>query len=299
MDLHDIDLNLLVALDVLLEEASVTRAARRLHITQSAMSQTLGRLRELLGDPLLVRQGRQMQPTTLAQELVAPLRQTLRQVRALLRHRPSFDPAQDQRQFTLATTDFTGGFLLPGLMKHFGDQAPGLSLRLVLLDIDHLPRDLEQGAYDMAISVIVPQPGLEIEPLFHAKFATLARRGHPWLEAPTAAHMCDYGHVVMSPRGRGKGTLDLALEELGLARRVVLRVPEFSLGPPALLQTDLLMTLPEHLAACYSRSYGLQVAPTPVALSGFTISMAWASHASHDPALRWLRQRLLEASDQG
>jgi DNA-binding transcriptional LysR family regulator len=296
VNLHDIDLNLLVALDVLLEEESVTRAARRLHITQSAMSQTLGRLRELLGDPLLVRQGRQMRPTALAQELVTPLRQTLRQVRALLQHRPTFDPSRDQRHVTLATTDFTGGFILPGLMEHFGARSPGLSLRLVLLDVDHLARDLDQGAYDMAISVVSPSPGLEVEPLFHASFATLARPGHPWLARPTAAHMCEYGHVVMSPQGRGKGTLGIALEALGLSREVVLRVPEFSLGPPALLQTDLLMTLPEHLATCYSAAYGLQVAPTPVPLPGYTISKAWATRASHDPALHWLRQRLREAA---
>jgi len=296
MDLRTLDLNLLVVLEALLEEKSVTRAAARSHVSQSAMSQSLSKLRKLLGDALLVRHGNRLLPTPFAEELMPPLRRLLADTRALLTRRQDYDPLTSKRSFRIAMTDHVGWLVLPRLMKSVSEKSPECSLELYSPQIKQTDRELDQGNYDLILGYIPDNPGIKRECLFRDRFVTLLSSSHPWLKDPSIEGFCRYGHIVMSPHGGGKGAVDYALKEHQLERRIALRIPNFALGPITLQQTDYLMTLPHLLAEQYAQTFGLTWVEVPVPIRPFDISMAWAPRYSQEPGLIWMRELLKDAA---
>ncbi len=294
IDLRAIDLNLLVSAEVLLREANISRAAEALRITQPAASQRLARLRDLFDDPLLVRRGGRMVPTPLAEELRTPIERALGEVQAVLTRRSAFVPATARRRFEVAITDLGATTLLPGLLAHLLDGAPGVGIDARVLDPVRYDVDLERG-HDLAIGVLPPRTGIRRRQLFREDFLCLVRRGHPLLAGRrTARRFAQFGHVVMSPSGGGPGPVDNALGRRGESRHVALRVATFAMSPAVLETTDAVMTLPSLLARHYAAHYDLETFAPPLRLNHpFAVHAAWSERSNGDPGLRWLIEQLV------
>ena len=303
IDLRQVDLNVLVAFDALLDTRSVTRAAQRLGVTQSAMSHTLRKLRALFGDPLLVRGRGGMVPTPRAEALVAPVRGGLASLSRALQTPVAFDPATSTRTFTLASPDLFHLRALPDLLRQLREQAPGIDLSMPSLDPGRLADALESGSVDLAVAPVMldapPEDAmasrhseLRQRVLIREGFRCFARPDHPRLATRrrmTIETFLDLPHMLVSPTGEGGGPVDRALAERGQVRRIALRTPSLASAPPLLLQSDLLLTAPETL----ERAWPLETRPLtftcPVPLSRYAVTMLWHPRYDADPAHRWLR----------
>jgi DNA-binding transcriptional LysR family regulator len=295
--LAQIDANLLVALDALLAEQSVTKAARRLHVTQSAMSQSLARLRDVFEDALLVRKGERMVPTPLAAGLAEPLARALRDLEHVLQTRMEFQPARDSRRFTVATTDYLGSVLFSQVVAAARRDAPGVDFDFRPFEFPRFAEALERGELDLAVGVFEHAPGTETLTLFREGFALLARRGHPYVQGPhTVERFAAFPQVLMAVGGSGPGVVDVALAQRGLSRRVAARVPAFTMGAALVAGSDLLMTLPRRFGAPLARAFDLEVLPVPLPLEDFTVKCAWHARTRDEPAHQWLREQVHAAA---
>ena len=282
------DLNLLIALDVLLAEGNVARAARRMRLSASAMSRTLARLREATGDPLLVRAGRKLVPTPRALELrerVAPL---VREAEAVLRPDHALDPATIARTFTLRTSDGFVETFGPALITRVAAEAPGARLRfLQKSDKDSAP--LREGAVDLETGVVDGTTGPEVraQALFRDRLVGVVRAGHPLARGPITVARYARGQHVDARRGLEPGPVDEALAALGQAREVAVIVAGFATAIALARATDLIATVPDvHTAGLRD---GLHSFALPFAIDGFSVSLLWHPRLDADPVHRWLR----------
>ncbi|NBD09448.1 LysR family transcriptional regulator [Corallococcus sp. Z5C101001] len=293
VDLTGINLNLMVALDALLREAHVTRAAARVGLTQSAMSHALAQLRALLGDALLIRGRGGMVLTPRAEQLAAPLRRGLAELQRALRNEPPFEPATASRRFTVATRDYFGSVLLPGALELLGREAPGVDLSVRHVESSTFPALLETGEVDLVVVTppVESGPGLRQQKLFTEDFVCVVRKDHPavrrTLDLDTYLKL---SHVLISPRGDGVGAVDVALAQRGLPpRRIALRVPYFLIAPLVVTRSDHVLTAPRRLIAAFSETYPLQVLAPPLPIPPFDIIQVWHERFDGDPAHQWLR----------
>jgi DNA-binding transcriptional LysR family regulator len=293
MHLGAVDLNLLVALDALLRERSVTRAARHVGLSPSAMSHALARLRAFFGDPLLVRGQRGMVPTERAESLEAPLREALAAIEGLLGAGARFDPATARASFVIAAEDYGSTLLLPALLTRLRAEAPGIDLDVVGPTAD-LHAKLERKEVDLSIGVVrEPPAALRVQRLFDDGFACVVRRGHPRVKARlTLQQYVELPHARIGTGVRGPSVVDEALAKRGLRRRVALRIGHFLAAPLIVAETDLVLTLPRRLALKLQAMAPLVVHEPPLELSGITISQAWHERRQADSAHAWLRQRV-------
>jgi DNA-binding transcriptional LysR family regulator len=286
------DLNLLPALDALLAEGSVTGAARRLGLTQSAVSRSLGRLRELFGDELFVRSGRGITPTRLAAELAGPLRKALADVEALLAQRGRFEPATARRTFRVAAVDYAQVVVLAPLCARIADEAPGVDVE-IRQPSSASDGELESGALDL---VLAPRhasgAGIVWNALHDDDYVCLVWRdsGHRRL---TLQRFTQLPHVLVAPRERPTGIVDEVLAARGLRRRVAVMVPTFLLVPHVLVGTPYVATVPLRMARWLCREHALRVLRPPIAIPGFTMSQGWHEVHRADPGHLWLRQRTI------
>jgi DNA-binding transcriptional LysR family regulator len=297
MNVAGFDLNLLLALEALVAERSVTRAARRVGVSQPAMSNSLARLRVALGDPLLVRARIGMTPTSRALELQRDVAAALALVRRALGERAAFDPASASRVFTVAASDYVSFVLLAPLAQRLAQVAPGVALRIVPLAPDLSPSDLESGALDLTLGFFrkVP-PGLRRARLFRDGFVGVVREGHPILKTPrSATAVAALRHLRVAPQGEQRGLLDVAFERQGLRRHVALTVPHFLLALEV-ARTDLFVVLPERLAVALSRHAALRILTVPAPLPTITIEGFWHARVHEDPAHAWLRGLVAEVA---
>lgn len=287
MRLAGIDLNLLTALDALLVTQSVTRAAKELGRTQPAVSHALRRLRELLGDELLVRTPRGMQATPRGHELRPAVRAALEAAEVVLQAAPVFDPARAERTFAVAMADQASFLLLPPLYERLTREAPGVKIE-VRPGLQGLGDDI-----DLAIGVFRDRPaGVRDEPLFEEQFACVIRRGSAASRGPfDLKRYLALPHLLIAPRGLPGSPLDDALARAGQRRRVVLTVPHFLVAPHVIASTDLVWTAPAGLARAFAH-LPLAVREPPFRLDGFTVSMRWHARLDRDPGLAWLRGML-------
>lgn len=290
------DLNLLIALDALLAEASVAGAARRLGLSASAMSRTLSRLRATTGDPLLVRAGRHMVLTPHAEAIRERTQHTLFDTLALLRPSPAeLALSTLERTFVLRTNE---GFIEafgPTLIVAAATCAPHVRLRFVAR-AEKSAKALREGLIDLEVGVLGEMgPEIRIQTLFRDRFVGVVRPGHPLAMLPEVG-ISDYlahGHVVASRRGHTAGPVDMALAERGLERTVAAVVPGFPAALAVVQASDLVGLIPASFlihqpAAAYC------MFELPVKVPGITLSQMWHPRAEADPAHRWLRQFVLE-----
>lgn len=298
-DIRTLDLNLLKALDALLDTRSVTATAARLGLTQPAVSGMLARLREAFGDPLFVRAQRGILPTPRAMAMIEPLKQALRDIDALVRPE-AFDPAQVSMTVSIAATDYAQAVVVLPLLAPLRAEAPGIRLSIRPVDMTTLATQLEHGLLDLALITPDMAPeGLRARRLFDESYVCVLRHDHPAAQTPLSlAGFCALDHAIMSHDGtRFRGATDAELDRLGRARRVVTAVPSFLVLLDLIRTSDLCALVPRRLLA--ERGAGLHVSTPPLAVPGFRKIVAWHERTQHDAALSWLRTRLAATADGG
>lgn len=283
------DLNLLVALDTLLAEGSVARAARRLHLSPSAMSRTLARLREATGDPLLVRAGRGVVPSPRALALREQVRRVVHDAEAVLRPVDVVDLARLTRTYTLRTSEGFVETFGPALIARTRHDAPRVTLRFVQKP-DKDSTALREGTADLETGVVGTRSGPEIraQALFRDRVVGVVRAGHPLAqEEVPPARFAAAQHVRVFRQGAEVEQVDEALESLGLAREVAVVVDGFAKAIAIARASDLVACVPERHTA--GLRMGLHAFALPVPVTEITVSLLWHPRMEADPAHRWLR----------
>ena len=291
-----LDLNLLVALDALLSECSVSRAAERLCLGQSATSSALGRLREHFNDPLLVQIGRRLEPTALGLELLPKVREALALTREIVDAPVNFEPASCTRHFTLVASDYVAGVLLPAVSLELARIAPGV--RLSLRDMP-VPRDgdvvSEALDYRRSDCVIVPQrrlnPAYPHIPLMNDELCCIVCARQPrFAEGLSLADYCEAEHVVREFADGRNLAMDAAhLHESGVHRRVAVALESFVLMPEFIVGTARIATVFRRQAQRFAQHYPLRIHPAPLAFPDAVQVLQWHPYQDHDPAMVWFR----------
>ncbi|HJE23366.1 MAG TPA: LysR family transcriptional regulator [Methylorubrum populi] len=290
-----LDLNLLVALDALLTERSVTRAAGRIGISQSAMSHALARLRATFSDELLTRGPDGMRPTPRALALSAPVQAALSQIQQITASPAAFDPATADLTFTLGIPDSTEVLLMPTLIAHLQAVAPGVKLLLHTIDRNRILDDLDTGRVDLGIGVF--EQGQT-----HHKRRILNKESYlcifnPELVGVSAPISLDdylrFPHLLTSLVESAHGVVDDALAKIGRTRVIALTSPRFSVMPFVVRQAPVIATMHSRLARFFAESMNLAVSPAPIALPDVAISMIWHSSNDDVPSQRWLRETIV------
>lgn len=294
INLAKLDLNLLVALDALLEEASVTRAAVKVGIGQSAMSHALGRLRKTFGDEILTRGPDGMRPTPRALALMEPVRAALNQIETILAPPDAFDPATAERVFTFGTPDSTEALMMPALVAHLRVVAPGVRLLLRNVDRIRILDDLDRGRVDIGIGIFEQgQAHHKRRVLNKESYLCVFNPELVGVEPPISLE--DYvrlPHVLTSLVESAHGVVDVALAELGLKRVIAYTSPRFTVMPFIVRQAPVIATMHSRLARFFADALGLAVSPAPIALPDVSISMLWHASNDADPGHRWLRETI-------
>lgn len=294
------DLNLLYALDILLEEGSVAGAARRLNLSSPATSRILARIRDALDDPIFVRSQRGLVPTPKALAMQQQVRGVVELARGVFQHSQGLDLANLERTFSLRANDMFIGAFGGRLRELLRQTCPRCVLRFVPeSDLDQDP--LNQGSIDLVIgSKRTFGPDIKVQRLFDTHFVGLVRRGHPVLEGPIDLQsFVAHDHLTVSRRGLARGPLDEALQAHGLSRRVAYITPTFHSALFALAESDLLLPImPVNMLPTLERlGLPLQSFALPLALPSVEIVQAWHPRMDNDPAHRWLRRALKQLAD--
>jgi DNA-binding transcriptional LysR family regulator len=291
-----VDLNLLIALDALLEENSVAAAADRLHLSPPAMSRTLSRIRRATGDDILVRAGRTMTPTPRALELREETRELVRRAAAVLTPPRTLDLDALDRVFTIRSHDALACALAPPLTAAIAAAAPGVQVRLLAeptADVE----DLARGHTDLEIGADGPsRPEIAAETIGADRMAVIVRAGHPLAAGElTPERLAAAGHVTVSRRGRLRGVIDDALAERGLRRRVVASLPTSSAALDLAARSDLVTTVAEQVCRPVWTRLGLLARPFPFPLPPVPVIVSWHHRNDTDPAHAWLRAQVRHA----
>ncbi|TRW99361.1 LysR family transcriptional regulator [Paracoccus sp. M683] len=296
MDIQRADLGLLVSLDALLGERSVTAAARRLGISQPALSAQLARLRDLLGDDILVGNAHGMVPTPRAQAMQQPLRMLLQDMSDLIFAETAFDPATSNRHFHIATTDVSLAVILPPVLHAITTQAPHLRITTGALNHDRMVTEAETGKLDLAITAASRIPAaFQTTRLLQSPNCVAWRKNHPDLgDRITLDDFCRLPQLNVTPvEGSFTGPVDRLLHDLGRKRRVSVSITSYVLAPALLRSSDFIAVLPSILAT--DDKAGLVAAPLPFEQTPPDINIGWHPRYRNDRAHRWLRQTIIEA----
>ncbi len=297
MQLRHLDLNLLKAFDALIDELNVTKAAERLAVTQPAVSATLNRLRDAIGDPLFVRAQRGITPTERALELKAPIKRILADIEALIQP-TSFDPATAAFTVTLSATDYALRAVVVPFVAALRPVAPHIRISVVQVNGPVLLERMERGELDMAL--VTPElapPDLHSRTLFEERYVCVMREQHHAASMPwTLETFCALDHGIVSLQGGGfAGPTDDALLRKGLTRRVMVSVPSFGMLLDMVHSSDLVALVPERLLKDIA---GLKVQAPPLEVAGFTKILAWHARTHADHRQQWVREQLVRACGQ-
>lgn len=296
MNLQAVDTHLVVALHALLSERSVTRAARRVGITQPSMSHALSRLRTLFDDPLLVQFGRQMSLSARARELLPKARVAVEHLAAVFGPRERFEPDVSTRSFRLVATDNLELLLFPTLARTLAAQAPSVTLRCRNIPSDWAEK-LRHGEIDVKLGRGGSVPdGCRATLLARETLVCVMRRGHPASRKPlTSARYAALSHLVIAPHGGERTKLDNVLAEQGLERHVAMTLSHFLVAPFIVADSDLILTVSARVAKVFSRKLGLVTRPCPVAPATYDLTMVWPASAEFDAGHVWLRSAIERA----
>lgn len=300
MDTEWLDLDLLVTLDMLLAERNVTRAAKRLNLSQPALSARLTRLRDIFEDPLLLPAQRGMLPTKRALELQAPLHEALEGVRRVVAESARFEPSSTAAAIAIAASDYGQYSILMPLVAVLRTEAPSIRIAWRTIDASVLTAQMERGEVDLALMTpeTAPEP-LRMRKLYRERYVAIARAGHPIVQGSLDLDaFCTLDHVVVSPQGGGfSGPSDAALEAIGRSRRVVLSAPGFLIVPEIIARSDMIALVPHRIVG--DRSVRLQILEPPLTVQGFEIAMVWHDRTTTHPLQRWLRERIAALAKNG
>lgn len=303
IDLTRFDLNLLVVMDALLAERHVGRAAKRLHLSQSATSHALSRLRMALDDPLFVRNPRGIEPTPLATQLGPQITGVLEDIKRIATPRAPFDPAKLDQVFTIGATDYAVLTVLTRALPTVQLAAPRTVLRIEPVDKESVVRRIDSGELDLAIGSFTTVPRrIDHIPLFEERFVGIARQGHPALKKRGKRVLMEmdafvrWPHALVSPRGDIRGAVDLALEKAGRVRHVAASCPNF-LGVPFLVgASDLIAVIAERAARRLAQAAGLAVFELPLEMPEWTVHIGRARARAVEPAIAWLTDTIVIAT---
>lgn len=291
MDIRKIDLNLLPVLDALLRYRSVTLAARQLDMSQSALSSSLGRLRELLGDALFVRTGRGLLPTPRATQLAEPIAFILEQLRERVLSTQGFDPKSSQRVFTVCHSDVGSYVLWPRIVPAVARLAPHVRLQLKLLTQQQIPAALETAAVDLAIGAYPDlPPSLFQRRLFERKYVGIVRKDHPIAgKRLTLSLFAKTPQLVVRLASGVQELVDRTIQEHGLERAHTIEMPSYLMLPPLLEAGDYLAVIPGQLADAFARHGQFKSLKLPMELPASLIKLHWHRRFHEDPGNVWLR----------
>lgn len=307
IDLSRADLNLLVLFETVFEQRHVGRAAERLHLTPSAVSHGVGRLRRLLNDPLFLRSPKGVVPTARAMQLAGPIADVLARVRGVISTAEPFDPAQSSRRFTIGAPDGVSAVFVPPLLARLRRSAPGIAIgvrQLLPVPGEMAPErawrsawtDLDTRLMDLAV---VPSEQIPLRfwrrTLYEEDFVLTLRRGHPLTRKPDLDRYCEADHLVVSLGGDPHGFVDEVLAAQGRSRRVTLTVPNFMFALAVVADTDLVCAVPRRFAAAHAARFGVVAIDSPVALGSFRINMVAPEVAMTDAGVAWLVSLLAQA----
>lgn len=293
MNILTFDLNLLRVLDALLRERNVSRAAERLALSQPAVSNALGRLRQLLDDPLLVRVGRSMQPTPRALELEAPIRSVLQQIEESLGTGLHFDPASSPRRFRIALTDYVELLCLPRLLQQLAEEAPRVQIEIQHLSPSLPIAALDKGELDLALGRFDTVPERIVRRHWMSETLQLAvRRDHALVQqAPDLERFLQLRHLWVHG-GQTKGMVDQWLAGQGLQRQIAYTTPNYLQAAHVVASTDLVAVLPSQLARHFATLLPLQLYELPFPLEPFHLEITSLALRERDAALQWLIEKI-------
>ena len=292
--LGKIDLNLFVVLEAIFTEGNITQASKSLNLTQPAVSHALARLRHLLNDPLFVRDGHKMVPTSLTRQLIGPVRTGLREMTGVLSQLDDFDPGTSRRHFRIGLRHTIESTIFPALATLICDEAPGVEVSTHHHDRENIQSALAAGEFDVVIDILVSSaPDTPLRRLYGGKLVVTVRKDHPALRQPWGleAYLA-HDHILASSRKSALGYEDQALQEIGRKRRIRVRCQGQWTASRLVASSDMLFTLPERFAESVGRQLGNQILPSPLDVPSAHLFLYWHSSTEHDPANRWLREKI-------
>ena len=308
MSFLTLDLNLLRVFDAVMTEQNLTRAAGRLAMTQPAVSNAVKRLREALGDELLIRTAHGVKPTTRAESLWPAVRRALSELEEAVAPR-SFELAKAHATFRMAMADATAALLLPRLVRLIESDAPGIDIRMVPLTTREPRPMLLRGDIDLAIGffpgVVAQLQGatdtpIRHERLYRGQYVCVMRKAHPLANKElTLDTYCNADHLLVSFSGRARGLVDDALLSVNRERRILLTVNQFFTAGKVVTASDLLMVLPRHLIEATGMTDALIAKDLPFAMPDVHIDMLWHERDARSPGHRWLREQLGDSTTLG
>lgn len=288
----------LESFDMLMRERSVSRAAQRMDMSQSSMSEVLARLRDRFADPLLVRTRDGMVPTQRAQDLWPQVRTGIEQLQSILEKVSEFEPAAASERFRITATDYAQTLLAPALVARLRAVAPRCTAEFVTVNLRAVEESLEVGDIDMAIAYYPEPPAsLRRRPLFADRYVCIVRHDHPaLLRELTAEDFAALPHVTVSPSGLSyfAGVVDSALEALALERQVVVRCPHFMIGCWLVAQSDMALALPSRAARAVTQFLPVRSFEIPLPLRPVDVSLYWHDRSHHTRSHQWLRSNVIE-----
>jgi DNA-binding transcriptional LysR family regulator len=294
----NLDLNMFVVFDAIYNEGGVTAAARRLNLTQPAISHALAKLRDAFDDPLFVRQGRTIAPTPVARRMMPIVRQSIQSLRSAFSDAQGFAPASARQRFTIGMRDLLETSLLPKLMKQLATEAPHVELAVIKANRRQLETELAAGTIDAAIDVLLPvSADVHRMRIANESLAVLARKRHPRINGRLTlkAYLAEQ-HIVVSARRRGQSMEDIELGRAGHRRDIRLRCQHYYAAARVVCATDLLCSMTEPVARILGELLPVQVLRLPLKMPKFGAFLYWHANSETDPASQWLRQQLLAAA---
>ncbi|MFV8782074.1 LysR family transcriptional regulator [Microbulbifer sp. SA54] len=292
MQLQQIDMNLFPVLDAIYATRNLTRAAERLHITQPAVSNALARLRRSLDDPLFIRTPSGMSPTPLTESIMPRVQQALALLGSSLAEHHTFDPASAQKTLRMSMNDMAETLLLPRLLEHLQQEAPGIAIESYYVPRDQLVKELAANSLDFGLDIpMVSATQLHQQRLVVDRYQVMLRPDHPLAgeSSLTLEQYLELEHIHVSSRRSGPGIADIALNKLGRRRKVKLRVQHYRVAPLVVLKTDLALTIPASLA----RQYPAKRFELPFQIPQMDWHLLWHRSQDDDGANRWLREQIV------
>lgn len=300
MDIRHLDLNLLRILDALYGDRNVSAAARRLKMSQPAVSTGLSRLRSFFSDQLFVRSGSGMMPTPFALELEQPVRSILDTLNREILRPPAFAPQETRRCFTFSTSDIGELVFLPRLLAALREHAPHATARCVTIAHAQLERALEDGTVDIALGYFpdLTGPNIRSMSLFAHPFTCLVRFDHPTIGATLdLEQFLAADHLVVNQEGRSQEIFERMMQEKGFKRRILLHLPHFMSVPQLIRESDMISTVPLTLGIAFGQSHGLRLLRPPLDIPAIPLKQFWHRRLQDDPAMVWLRSLVMESFD--